>query len=119
MKQAKPAQVMTGLADPTEIPGNHGEYAVAAGVALTSLSGGQILGAIVVIAVVGVVLWIPVLWDQLTAFLSMNAPKWAPRMFLAGLALLVAGLTAGVHILAIIGGCTIGALVASLLYDNY
>jgi hypothetical protein len=105
---------MTGLPDPARVLGHHGEYA-----ALAPLSGTQIVGAIAVIAVVSVVLWIPVLWDRLTAFLSMNAPKWAPRIFVAGLALLVTGLTTGVHIVAIVGGCTIGALVTGLIYDNY
>lgn len=121
---------MTGLPDPTRIAG-HGELALVAGAALTParppalalalgpLSGTQIVAAIAVIAVVSVVLWIPVLWDRLTAFLSLNAPKWAPRMFVAGLALLVTGLTAGLHIVAIVGGCTIGVLAASMIYDNY
>ena len=110
---------MTGLPDPARIPGHHGECAVAAGTALTHLSGTQILGAIGVIVVVSVILWIPVLWDHLTAFMSMNAPKWVPRIFVAGLALLITGLMAGVHLLAIVGGCTIGGLLAALLYDNY
>jgi hypothetical protein len=119
LKQAKPAQAMTGLPDPARILSYHGEYAVTASAALTHLSGGQILGAIGVIAVVSVVLWIPVLWDQLTAFLSINAAKWVPRVFVAGLALVVTGLMAGVDILAIVGGCTIGGLAAALLYENY
>lgn len=110
---------MTGLPDPSRIPGHHGECAVVAGTALTALSGSQILGAIGVIAVVSVMLWIPVLWDKLTAFLSMNASKWVPRTFVVGLALLVTGLMADIHVLAIAGGCTIGGLAAALLLDNY
>jgi hypothetical protein len=119
LKQAKPAQAMTGLPDPARILGRHTVHAVAAGAALTPLSGGQILAAIGVIAVASVVLWIPVLWDQLTGFLSVNASKWVPRVFVVGLALVVTGLMAGVHILAIVGGCTIGGLAAALLYENY
>ena len=110
---------MTGLPDPTRSTGHHGEDAVAAGTALTSFSGSQILVAIGVIAVVSVILWIPVLLDQLTAFLSTNASKWVPRTFVVGLALLVTGLMAGIHILAIAGGCTIGGLAAALFFDNY
>jgi len=75
--------------------------------------------ALLVIAVVSVVLWIPVLSDQVMDFLSRNAPRYAPLTFLAGLGLLVVGLVVGVRILDIIGASMIGALALGFLVENY
>jgi hypothetical protein len=97
------------------IPGQHGGYAAGA----AHISGRQIVLALLVIAVVSVVLWIPVLSDQVMDFLSRNAPRYAPLTFLAGLGLLVVGLVVGVRILDIIGASMIGALALGFLVENY
>jgi small-conductance mechanosensitive channel len=97
------------------IPGQQGGYA--AGAAL--FSGRQIVLALLVIAVVSVVLWIPVLSDQVMDFLTRNAPRYAPLTFLAGLGLLVIGVVAGIGILDIIGASMIGALALGYLVENY
>ncbi|HEX9520158.1 MAG TPA: hypothetical protein VF940_28770 [Streptosporangiaceae bacterium] len=106
---------MTGLSDPVPILGHHGGYA--AGAAL--FSGRQIVLALLVIAAVSVILWIPVFSDQMMDFLSRTAPRYAPLTFLAGLGLLVIGLVAGVRILDIIGASMIGALALGFLVENY
>lgn len=71
------------------------------------------------IAVVIVLLWIPVLGDRLTGYLSAEAPKVAPKMFLLGLVLLVAGLVIGFGILEIVGGGLMGIVVLAVILDNY
>jgi len=106
---------MTGLSDPVPILGQHGGYA--AGAAL--FSGRQIVLALLVIAAVSVILWIPVFSDQMMDFLSRTAPRYAPLTFLAGLGLLIIGLVAGVRILDIIGASMIGALALGYLVENY
>lgn len=106
---------MTVLSDPMPILGRHRGYAAAGAL----LSGRQIVLALLVIAVVSVVLWIPVLYDQVMDFLSRNAPRYMPLSFAAGLALLVIGLVAGVRILDIVGASVIGALALGFLVENY
>src|SRR5262249_61364418 len=106
---------MTALSDPLPIAGHHRGYAAAG----APFSGRQIVLALGVIAVVSVVLWIPVLYDQVMDFLSRNAPRYMPLTFAVGLALLVIGLVAGVRILSIVGASTIGALALGLLVENY
>jgi hypothetical protein len=106
---------MTGLSDRLPILGHHGGYA--AGAAL--LSGRQIVLALLAIAVVSVILWIPVLSDRVMDFLSRNSPRYAPLTFAAGLGLLVIGLVAGIRILDIVGASMIGALVLGYLVENY
>jgi hypothetical protein len=103
------------LSDPLPIPGHHRGYATAAAL----FSGRQIALALLVIAVVSVILWIPVLSDQVMDFLSRNAPRYMPLSFAAGLGLLVIGLVAGVRILDIIGASVIGALALGYLVENY
>jgi hypothetical protein len=88
-------------------------------VAAAPLSGRQIALALMVIAVVSVILWIPVLYDQVMDFLSRNAPRYAPLTFLAGLGLLVTGLVVGVQILDIIGASMMGAIAVGFLVENY
>src|SRR5215813_5760941 len=95
------------------IPGHHRGYAAAA-----LLSGRQIALALVVIAVVGVILWIPVLSDQVMDFLTKNAPRYTPITIAVGSGLLVMGLVAGVRILDIIGASLIGALALGYLVEN-
>ncbi len=83
------------------------------------MPGRLILGGLVCVAVLIGVLWIPVLGDRLNSFLSKNAPKVAPRMFLVGLGFLLTGLVIHVQVLALAGACLIGVLVLALILDNY
>jgi len=82
-------------------------------------SGRYIVLALAAIVVISVLLWIPVLSDQISALLSATAPKWAPIMLLGGTALLVLGLTVHVGPLDIAGGALIGFVVLAFLVDNY
>lgn len=81
--------------------------------------GRLIVGALAVIAVVSIVLWIPVLGDRFTAFLSRTGPKAAPKIILIGGGLIAGGMMTGVRLLEVIGGCLIGALALAWLYDQY
>ena len=81
--------------------------------------GRLIVGALVGIAVVIGVLWVPVLSDRFTAFLSRTGPKAAPRVLLAGGGVLVLGLVTGVRLLDIVGGCLIGVVLLAVFFDNY
>jgi hypothetical protein len=73
----------------------------------------------VLVAILLGLLWIPVLGDRLSGFLSRTAPRAAPRMFFLGLGLLAAGLVVRIRVLDIIGACLIGALVLGVILDNY
>jgi hypothetical protein len=97
------------------VPWHHRGYATAAAL----FSGRQIALALLVIAVVSVVLWIPVLYDQVMDFLSRNASRYMPVTFAAGLGLLLIGLVTGVRILDIVGASMIGALALGFLVENY
>src|SRR5258708_22785072 len=80
LEPGQPAHIMTGLSERLPILGHHGGYA--AGAAL--ISGRQIVLALLAIAVVSVILWIPVLSDRVMDFLSRNSPRYAPLTFVAG-----------------------------------
>ncbi len=82
-------------------------------------SGRYIVLALVAIVVIVVLLWIPVLSDQINAVLSQTAPKWVPVMLLSGGALLVLGLTIHFGPLEITGGVLIGLVALAFLIDNY
>jgi hypothetical protein len=86
---------------------------------LPALSGRQVLVLVGIGVVVAVLLWLPVLGDRIMDYLSKNAPKYAPRIFFAGLGLLLLGVVAGLQPLEVAGGCLIGALVLGALVDNY
>lgn len=103
------------LAGRVRILGHHAGYVVAA----SSLSGRQVLVALVCVAVLFGLLWLPVLGDRLTDLLSKKAPKVAPRIFFLGLGILVTGLVIHVRILDVVGACLIGALVLGAILDNY
>ena len=75
--------------------------------------------ALGVIVVGSVVLWLPVLGDHLTAFLSKQGNKYGPRTVLIGLTLLIAGLVGHVRLLAIIGGVMAGVVIFAAILDNY
>ncbi len=66
-----------------------------------------------------ILLWLPVLGDRLTSYLSRNAPKFAPRIFMIGLGILVTGMITKLAVLDVAGACMIGALVLGWIYDNY
>jgi len=75
--------------------------------------------ALLVIAVVSLILWIPVLSDQVMDFLSRNASRYTPPTIAVGSGLIVIGLVARVRILEIIGASLIGALALGYLVENY
>ncbi len=71
------------------------------------------------VTVAFILLWLPVLGDRLTAYLSRNAPKFAPRIIMIGLGILVTGLVTRLVILDVVGASLIAALVIGVIYDNY
>jgi hypothetical protein len=90
-----------------------------AGSAVPVLPAHVVLVAVVSgVALLGL-LWLPVLGDRLTGFLSGKLPGIAPRIFFIGLGIGVAGLVTGVRILDIVGACLIGGLVLAAVADNY
>jgi hypothetical protein len=115
LNEATPALVMAGLSVPVWILGSHGDYTIGS----MPFSGRYIVLALAAIAVIIVVLWIPVLSDQITAALSATAPKWAPIMLGSGAVLLAFGLTVHVAPLAIAGGILIGLVALAFFIDNY
>ena len=78
-----------------------------------------ILVALVGVAIVAGLLWIPVLGDRLTDTVSKHAPRVFPRMLLLGLALLALGIVVHVGILDIVGACLAGVVVLAVIVDNY
>ena len=106
---------MAGLSVPVWILGSHRDYTIGS----MPFSGRYIVMALAAIAVIIVVLWIPVLSDQITAALSATAPKWAPIMLGSGAVLLAFGLTVHVGPLAIAGGILIGLVALAFFIDNY
>jgi hypothetical protein len=97
------------------IPGHHARYVATTG----PLPGRRILVVLVLVAVLLGLLWVPVLGDRLTSFLSRTGPRVAPRMFFLGLGLLVTGLVIGVRALDIAGACLIGLPLLGLILDKY
>jgi hypothetical protein len=106
---------MAGLSGPVLIIAHHGDYTIGS----MPFSGRYIVLALVAIVVIVVLLWIPVLSDQITAVLSQTAPKWAPIMLLSGAGLLVLGLAIHVGPLDITGGVLIGLVALAFFIDNY
>lgn len=82
-------------------------------------SGRQAIVALVLVAVLVIVLWIPVWGDRLTAYLSKHGPKVMPRMALAGIGILLTGLVVKVTALDIAGGCLVGIVLLAVFLDNY
>ena len=83
------------------------------------LSGARIVVFVTLIAVGSVVLWLPVLGDRLKAAVNRKAPQVAPRIFVLGVVILVAGLVIHMKVLDVIGGCLIGALVLAAVLNEY
>lgn len=97
------------------IPGHHARDVVTT----TLLPVSPILVVLVLAAVMIGLLWVPVLTDRLTSFLSRTAPRAAPRMFFLGLGIGVTGLVIRVQVLEIAGASLIGILVLALIFDKY
>ena len=76
-----------------------------------------VVAAVVFVALL--LLWLPVLADRFTGYLSKNLPKQAPRILLAGSGILVIGLIAKLVVLDAIGAVMIGGLVLAWIFDNY
>lgn len=87
--------------------------------AAAAFSDRPIVMILVCMAVLVGLLWVPVLGDRLTYFLSSKAPRVAPRIFVLGLVILVTGLVIRVRVLDIVGASLIGALVLGAILDNY
>ena len=75
--------------------------------------------ALGVIVVASVLLWLPVLGDHMTAFLSKQGNRYGRQTVLIGLVLLIAGLVGQVRMLAIIGGVMAGVVIFAAILDNY
>ena len=82
-------------------------------------TGGLIVGGLAAIVAISILLWIPVLGDRLTAFVSTNGPRYAPRIFLVGLGILLTGIVAHFEVLVLAGASVIGLLALAFVYDNY
>jgi hypothetical protein len=82
-------------------------------------AGGLIVGGLACVVAIIVLLWIPVLSDRLTAFVSTNGPKAAPKIILVGTGFVLAGLVIHVQVLVLVGASLVGLLVLAFIYDNY
>jgi len=82
-------------------------------------TGGLIVGGLAAVVAISILLWIPVIGDRLTAFVSTNGPRYAPKIFLVGLGILLTGIVAHFEALVLTGASVIGLLVLALIYDNY
>ena len=96
-----------------------GEAAVVPLAVILPGTGGLIVGGLGAVAVISVLLWIPVVFDRFNDFLSRNAPKAAPKIFLVGFGFLLPGLVFHVLVLDVVGASMIGLLMLGLIYDNY
>jgi hypothetical protein len=103
------------LADTSRLHSHNAGHVVAA----AHLTGREVLVLLACVAIACFLLWVPVLGDRLTATLSRNAPKAAPRIFFVGLGFLLAGLVFRVLALDVVGGGLIGLLLLGVLLDNY
>ena len=109
------ALVMAGLSGQALILGARGNFDLGS----MPFSSRYIVLSLIAIVVIVVILWIPVLSDQINAGLSRTAPKWVPIMLVSGSALLALGLTVHVGPLEITGGVLIGLVALALFIDNY
>jgi hypothetical protein len=72
-----------------------------------------------ILAVLFTLLWVPVLSDRFTGFLSKKAPRFAPRIFFIGLGILLTGLVVDVAFLIIAGSALMGLILLAWILDNY
>jgi len=77
---------------------------------------------VLVLLVLGVVLFFligPVIGQNLMGAFTTQAAKIAPRAFLVGLGVLLTGLVTGVELIAVAGGCLMGAVLLGALLEHY
>ncbi len=87
--------------------------------AVAPISGRLLMVVLVGIAVFIGLLYGPVIGDRLMDTVSKKASKAAPRVFLAGLGVLLTGLVVRVQILDVAGAFLIGSVVLAAILDNY
>lgn len=83
-----------------------------------------ITGREVVIALIVIVVWLalvgaPVLYEILTGTFGKIGKKTAPTIFLSGLAVLLVGIGFDLGILDIIGGAMVGSVILGIIAMNY
>ena len=81
--------------------------------------GRQVIVVAAVLVLLFTLLWVPVLSDRFTSFLSKKAPRFAPRIFFAGLGILLTGLVVNVAFLIIAGSALMGLILLAWILDNY
>lgn len=77
---------------------------------------------VLVLLVLGAALFFligPVIGQSLMGSFTAQAARVAPRLFLVGLGVLLTGLVVGVELIAVIGGCLMGAVVLGALLEHY
>ncbi len=78
--------------------------------------------AVVVLLALGAALLFligPVIGQSLMGAFEAQAEKFAPRLFLVGLGVLVTGLIISIQLVAVIGGCLMGAVLLAALLKHY
>ena len=78
--------------------------------------------AALVLLVLGAALFFligPVIGQALMGAFTTQAAKFAPRLFLIGLGVLVTGLVIGVQVVAVVGGGLMGAVLLGALLEHY
>ena len=61
----------------------------------------------------------PVIGQALMGAFEAQAEKFAPRLFLVGLGVLITGLVIGIQLVAVAGGCLMGAVLLAALLKHY
>lgn len=61
----------------------------------------------------------PVIGQALMGAFEAQAERFAPRLFLVGLGVLVTGLVIGVQVVAVVGGGLMGAVLLAALLKHY
>jgi hypothetical protein len=78
--------------------------------------------AVVVLLALGAALFFligPVIGQSLMGAFEAQAERFAPRLFLVGLGVLVTGLIIGIQLVAVAGGCLTGAVLVAALLKHY
>jgi hypothetical protein len=110
----EPALTMTRSSGLIDIPGRYAGRDL-----LAPVSGRLVVGVFIGVVILVVLLAIPVLWDNLMDGFSKQAAKVAPKVFLVGAGILLAGLVIGVSVIDFVGACMMGAVVLAAILDNY
>ncbi len=61
----------------------------------------------------------PVIGQSLMGAFEAQAEKFAPRLFLVGVGVLVTGLIIGIQLVAVVGGGLMGAVLLAALLKHY